>query len=120
MEEALREKCTNWRVEGWNKTHCEASMRMSRDGKTERDEEKIEIRLSESRGSYLFSPNSSPMYREPRCSVLSNDAFFKMALTSKPVSNDKNQACLKGPSAVYLTSKKKRQGAIYISSSHWL
>ena len=118
MEEALRERNVRSKAlrDGTRRTY-EASMRMSRDGKTERDEEKIEIRLSESRGSYLFSPNSSPMYREPRCSVLSNDAFFKMALTSKPVSNDKNQACLKGPSAVYLTSKKTRSN---ISSSHWL
>lgn len=28
---------------------------------------------------YLFSPNCNTGYGEPRCSVLSNNTFFKMA-----------------------------------------
>ena len=64
-------------MEGWNRTRGGESVRMSRDGKDERDEEKIEIRLSESRGSYLFSPNGSRRIENP------DVRFYPMMLSLK-------------------------------------
>lgn len=49
---------------------------------------------------YLFGPKSDAAYREPRCSILSNNAPFKMAKTPTSASNHRTQDFSRGPPSV--------------------
>lgn len=49
---------------------------------------------------YLFGLKSDATYREPRCSVLSNNIPFKMAKTPKSASNHGKQDFFRGPPSV--------------------
>lgn len=57
-------------------------------------------------GFYLFSPNSDTAYWEPRCSVLSNNAFLKMAWTPKSACNDRKQHFVEDPPPVLVVLTK--------------
>lgn len=66
------------------------------DGKWEKQDIETETARDRKRSSdwvkaeafYLFGPNSDTVYEEPRCSVLSNNAFLKMAWTPNSASDD--------------------------------
>lgn len=61
---------------------------------------------------YLFGPKSDAAYRESRCSILSNNASFKMAKTPRSASNHGKQDSSRGPPPVQRFYKKV--GVIHI------
>lgn len=61
---------------------------------------------------YLFAPKSDAAYRESRCSILSNNASFKMAKTPTSASNHGKQDSSRGPPPVQRCYKKL--GVIHI------
>lgn len=60
----------------------------------------------------LFGPKSDAAYRESRCSILSNNASFKMAKTPTSASNHGKQDSSGGPPTVQRFYKKA--GVIHI------
>lgn len=55
---------------------------------------------------YFFSPESDAACRESRCSILSNNASFKMAKTPTSASNHGKQNSCRGPPTVERFYKK--------------